>query len=149
MKEVEIVEDVIMPQFIDEDGSPVVLSKGVYPLVNNEMFYNPSQNKLTIKKACIEHHAVGHVFGHEVEYTITSCVYYISWRNKATNKNSSIVVTPKLSMEQLKELSKNNNEITFSKDVTIEIEDFSYTLKAGNYNVSEDGNIYIINAKPN
>ena len=144
LKEISTNEDIIMPQFKDESGNALVLPKGTYKVENNEILYT-AQPSSKIKQACIEEHVTGHVLGHDVDYTISFCVYYWSWK---TGKISA-VVTPKLTEEQKGELLKNNNKINFTNDTNFKNEDVSFTLKAGSYIVNEDGSIYLLNAELN
>lgn len=143
LNEVEIVEDVVMPQFTNANGDPIVLGKGKYPLVNNELIYNPLP-AAKIYKICHEEHVTGHILGHEVDYTIKMCAYYI-WFKKAGQ--GSVKMTPVLTQQQKDDIIKNNNQITFNNDVAVKNTDFSFTIKAGNYTVNEDGSIYLLNTK--
>lgn len=144
LKNVSIAEDVIMPQFTDEGGNALVLPKGDYAIENNEILYS-AQPSSKIKKACIEEHVTGTFLGHDVDYTISICAYYWSWK---TGKISA-VLTPKLTDEQKEDLLKNNNKINFKNDTNFKNEDVSFTIKAGSYIVNDDGSIYLLNAELN
>ena len=81
------------------------------------------------------------MFGHEYSYSYTICAYYIGW-----GKTSSIIITPKLTSEDLQKLSETDSMIEFSDDKVYKFEDFSFNLNKGKYFVNKDGNIYIENA---
>jgi hypothetical protein len=136
--------DIIFPQFLDFENNPIILKKGKHELVNNSIDVDAvdTNAKFVIKKACVDEHVTGHVLGHDVDYTITICAYYLTWQ-----KNGSIKITPMLSEDQKSDLLKNDNEIEFEKDRVIKSGDFSYTLKAGKYTVNDDGSIYLLNVE--
>ncbi len=129
-------EDVILANSYDEDGSVLILPKGNYTVTNNSISFTAS--KIKLKKYCFEETNSGQLFGHEYNYTITICGYYIGW-----GKTGSLAITPKLTTEELTKLKETENMIVFNDDKTIDFGNFSYTMKKGSYFVNEDGNIYL------
>lgn len=79
--------------------------------------------------------------GHEVDYTITVCAYYLSW-----GKSASTSIKLDLNENQREEIRKNNNIITFKNDITVKNENGTYIIKAGDYFVNENDEVYIINS---
>lgn len=138
--------DVIFPQFLDFENNPIILKKGKHELVDNSVDINSADTnaKFVIKKVCVDEHVTGSVLGHNVDYTITVCGYYLTWQ-----KNGSVKITPKLSAQQQSDLLKNSNKIKFSEDKAIKGDGFLFTLKAGEYTVNEDGSIYLLNVELN
>ena len=143
LEEVGITQDVIMPQFMDQNGNAVVLAKGKYTLTDNELIYS-TLPQAKVYKICHEERVTGNILGHEIDYTIKMCAYYI-WFKKAGQ--GSIKMTPVLSPAQIEDIIKNDNQITFNQDVKIKNSDFAFTIKAGNYSLNEDGSIYLLNTK--
>ena len=146
LNEIEVVEDVILPHLQDANGEAMILEKGKY-LVNEkgEVHYTPVSSKIKIKKVCIEEHVTGHVLGFEVDYTISMCAYYLSFRTSI----GAVSITPKLTESQKSDIVKNNNVVRIDKDYSYNLGDVKYTLKAGDYNLNNDGSIYVINTKFN
>ncbi|MEA1847388.1 hypothetical protein U9K52_00565 [Chryseobacterium sp. MHB01] len=137
---VNLAEDVVMPQFKDENGNPLVMEKGEYKITNNQVEY-PLSSKIGIKKVCLQEHVTGTILGHEVDYTITVCAYYPSW-----GKSASTSIKLDLNENQREEIRKNNNIITFKNDITVKNENGTYIIKAGDYFVNENDEVYIINS---
>jgi fructose-1,6-bisphosphatase len=132
--------DVILANSEDDDGNVIILPKGEYEVKDNSITFEA--NKIKIKKVCIEETNSGQFLGHEYNYTITICAYYIGWGKKAT-----LTITPKFSDEELIKLKEFGNFIEFDKDLTIKVENFNFTLNKGKYYVNEDGNIYLENVQ--
>lgn len=132
-------DDIVLPQFKDESGNPLVLPKGEYTIANNEVQYSLS-SKFKIKKACLQEHVQGTILGHEVNYTITVCAYYPSF-----GKSASMCIKFELTNDQREEIRKNNDLVNIKEDITITNEDGSYIMKAGDYFLNENDEAYIIN----
>ena len=136
-----IPEDVMLAGMYDDNGNNLILKSGKYKVENNEMFFNPVTSK-AIRQHCLIREVDGNFMGHEYHYSISIC---ISFR---TANNGFITITPKLDKEQLNQLlQKENNEIEFKDEISLEKDGFNYTIKAGKYTVNEDGNIYIQNVQ--
>lgn len=146
LNEVEVVNDVILPHLKDENGDPMMLEKGKYQVnEKGEVHYTAVSSKIKIRKICLEEHVTGHVLGFEVDYTISICAYYLSFRTSV----GAVSITPKLTESQKSDIVKNNNIVRIDKDYSYNLGDVKYILKAGDYNLNDDGSIYIINTKFN
>lgn len=141
-KQIIVSEDMILAGNINEQEEVLAIAKGTYEVVNNEFYFTPIA-VLNSKKHCIHEHVTGHILGNDVDYTISTCIYWF-WKGSNLG-NGGIKITPELSEIDRNNLIKNQNVITFSKDLQIKTSDFIYNLKAGNYEVSDDGSIYLEN----
>ncbi|KMQ62869.1 hypothetical protein ACM39_17265 [Chryseobacterium sp. FH2] len=140
---VKLDENVIMPQFKDEEGTALVLPKGEYIIKNNEVEYNLS--KIKHNAVCWSEHVTGTILGHNVDYTVSVCVFYPTI-GKLTNQKVSVSLKFDLDESQREEIRKNNNMITFKENTVIKKGDIVYTIKAGDYFVNDNDEIYIINS---
>ncbi len=141
---VNVDEDIILPEFSSDFGGVLALPKGNYKVVDNKIFYTPIKIS-SAKKYCLTEHVTGTVLGHDVDYSMTICAYWF-FKNGKISKGG-MKITPELSFDQLEEVKDNNNKISFSKQTKFKTPDFIYTLDAGDYFLSEDGNIYLENVK--
>lgn len=138
-KEITIGEDVLLAGFKTDEGEDLILAAGTYPVEDNVMYFNPTTYKA--RRYCYERDVKGNFMGHDYSYHIEICVSF----GRAANDKGVVAIDPKLSDEQLAELAKNGNEISFDEDMTISDKNVSYTVTKGTYTVNEDGNIYIQN----
>lgn len=137
LDKIEVIEDVLLAGHVNNDGENLVLPKGVYDIENNEINFTPSTFKA--KKYCYVMEAQGVFLGHEYEYSITICISFGRNSNKGI-----VVVTPKLTNAELNQiLSSKDKTIVFNEDTVIKRDNIDFTLKAGEYIVNEDGNIYL------
>lgn len=139
IKEVEVKEDVILAGQYAESGDNLVLPAGKYTVKNSQIEFTPSTAKT--KQYCYIREVSGAFFGHEYQYTINICVSF------GKNSNTGVVsLTPKLTNDQLAEILKTEDRtIELKENVTIKEDGINYTIKAGKYNINEDGNAYLQN----
>lgn len=138
---VKVDEDIIMPQFKDERGEALVLPKGEYIIKNNQIQYGLA--KIRHNAACWSEHVTGTILGHSVNYTVTLCVFYPTINRSA---KASVSMKFELTESQREEIRKNNNIITFKENILVNKDDVEYTIKAGDYFLNENDEIYIINS---
>jgi len=138
---VKIDEDIIMPQFKDEKGTALVLPKGEYAVKNNQIQYGLA--RIVHHSVCWSEHVTGTILGHNVDYTVTVCVFYPTINKSA---KASVSMKFELTESQREEIRKNRNIITFKDNNVIKKDDVEYTIKAGDYFLNDNDEIYIINS---
>jgi hypothetical protein len=140
--EVTIVDDVLLAGIYSEKGDDLILPKGKYMLVNNEISFTPVASKAKVH--CVSSHYSGTFFGESYSGGVKYCWTWI-WDSRSSNGN--LTITPELSQSQKEQLAKGSAEITFNKDFIAKDSEVNYTVKAGKYTVNQDGNIYLQNIK--
>lgn len=140
--EIELNEDTLLAGIKNENGEGLIMLKGKYPIVNNEIVFNAKATKPKVH--CIGADYSGTIFGNSYSGGWSYCWTWI-WDNKSNIGNLSI--TPTLNERDMEMLMSGSTEVTIDKDIHFEDNEINFTLKAGNYTLNQDGSIYLQNIK--
>ncbi len=151
---ITIKENVVIAGLKDRLGNLFVLPKGKYKLnENNSITYTPillksntiNNSKAVSQKICIDKVVDGNLFGNHYHYEVHWC---ISWSVSAKiQENSGNIIMPgyidlKLDRNQLEKVKNGDNIFTLKSDLTTTVNGKKCILKAGEYQIANDGKIY-------
>ncbi len=141
VKELELNEDTLLAGIKNENGEDLLMVKGNYPIINNEIVVKVKVTKPKVH--CIGAESSGSFFGNDYTSNWSYCWTWIWDKNGIGN----LSITPTLNVKEKELLSSGNIEVDILKDVYFEDEEINFTLKAGKYIINQDGNIYLQNIK--
>jgi len=147
---VEVKDDVIIAGLKDSLGNLLVLPKGKYKLDNkNSITYTPSilpiDTSKKMKKRCIDKVVDGTIFGHHYHHEVHVCFSFSISFSKNTNIYTPQYIDLNLNDKQIEKVKNGDNSFILNNDLTIENQGHKTTLKAGEYQIAEDGKIYFYN----
>ncbi|MCY0969696.1 hypothetical protein [Chryseobacterium wangxinyae] len=145
-KEIEVKNDITL---IDKDNSleaqglEAVMKAGLYQVIDGQIAFEPSVQKIRIKAACIAYHHQGNILGHDYNFTTSVCVFYPVWEShQMKNIQGGYAVIDLSKEEKLIQLAKENEgSLVFDEDIILEDK---YVIKAGRY-LLDEGKIYTRN----
>lgn len=143
--EIEVREDITLidkDSSLETDGQESVMKAGLYKVIDGEVAFEPTVQRIRIKKICYEETHEGTIFGHHYSYSTSICLYYPSFSHQVKNIQGGYAVI-NLTDDAIKLAEKNNNALVFDKDIILGNE---YIIRAGKYNV-DDGKIYTRNVQ--
>lgn len=133
--EISVSDDILLAGLQTDSGGNLILPKGKYEVVNDEITFTPTISKAKVH--CFYSNYHGTILGHEYSGSTGYCWTWI-WEKRGT-----LAITLQLNEQEQKELLSNNLEVDFVKDFDVVDKDFIFTVKAGKYTINQDGVIYL------
>ncbi|MDF2933862.1 MAG: hypothetical protein K0R36_3193 [Chryseobacterium sp.] len=142
--EIEVKEDILLidkDNSLEKEGLEAVMKAGLYKVIDGDVAFEPTVQRIAIKKICwVETHQ-GTILGHEYNYSYSICVYYPGTHHAREMQGSYSVIDINQDEKLLQLAKENGNSLVFDKDTIL---GEKYILKSGKYPV-EDGKIYTRN----
>ncbi|KQK27080.1 hypothetical protein AR438_02395 [Chryseobacterium aquaticum] len=144
--EIEIKNDITLfdkDNSLEEEGLEAVMKAGLYQVIDGQIAFEPSVQRVRIKKACVVSHHQGTFLGHSYDYTLSTCVYYPVWESHQVRsiQGGYAVIDIRQDEKLLQLANENENTLVFDENIIL---DNKYIIKAGRYSVDE-GKIYTRN----
>ncbi len=143
--QIEVKEDVTLidkNNTLEKDGLEAVMKAGLYQVINGQVAFEPTVQKIRVKAICYQETHEGTLFGHHYSYSTSICVVYPSFSRQTKNIEGGYAVIDLTKDEKVLKLARENADtLVFDQDIVV---DNKYVIKAGRYSV-EEGKIYTRN----
>lgn len=138
VEQVEVSEDILLAGEFSDTGEHLILPKGVYPVKDNQIEFNPLKGKS--KTYCYIREVSGNLLGHDYQYNIKLCV------TLGKNSNGVVSIKPQLNKDELERLLQSENKsFKINEDIILKEDGLNCIVKAGQYIMNEDGHAYLQN----